>query len=72
MPLDGFEQRKGMLIFLIALILGAAISIGAFAGYFAAHGEGRFFSRSLLLVPLVLLGGYLLYRKMIFPSYRRL
>jgi PAS domain S-box-containing protein len=72
MPLDGLEQRKGMLIFLIALVLGAAISIGAFAGYFAAHGEDRVFSRSLLLLSLVPLGAYLLYRKMIFPSYRRL
>src|SRR6185369_7062167 len=72
MPQNGFEQKKGMLIFLIALVLGAAISAGAFAGYLAAHGEGRGFSQSLVLVPLVALGAYLLYRKMIFPSYRRL
>jgi PAS domain S-box-containing protein len=72
MPQDGFEQRKSMLIFLIALVLGAAIAVGAFTGYLAAQGEGSGFSKSLVLVPLVALGAYLLYRKVIFPSYRRL
>ena len=73
MPQDGLEQRKGMLIFLIALVLGAAFSIGAFAGYFAAHGEGRVvFAVSRFSCRSLPLGAYLLYRKMIFPSYRRL
>jgi PAS domain S-box-containing protein len=72
MPQNSFEQRKGVLIFLISLVLGAAVAVGAFAGHLAAHGEGRGFFQTLVLVPLVALGAYLLYRKMIFPSYRRL
>ena len=72
MPQNSFEQRKGVLIFFISLVLGAAVAVGAFAGHLAAHGEGRGFFQTFVLVPLVALGAYLLYRKMIFPSYRRL
>lgn len=72
MQQNSFEQRKGMLIFLISLVLGAAVAVGAFAGHLAAEGEGRGFLLALVLVPLVALVAYLLYRKMIFPSYRRL
>ncbi len=32
MPQDGFEHKKGRLIFLVALVLGAAFSVGAFSG----------------------------------------
>jgi PAS domain S-box-containing protein len=72
MPQGGFKQQVGLLTFLIALILAAAICIGAAAGYFAARGgqTGSFISYALL--PLVPLSAYLLYQKAIAPSYRRL
>jgi PAS domain S-box-containing protein len=72
MPQDGFEHKKGRLIFLVALVLGVAFAVGAFSGYFAARGESRGFLQSLVLVPLIPLSAYLLYRLTIFPSYRRL
>ncbi len=72
MPQGGFEHRKGILIFLIALVLGASVIIGAIAGHFVTQGERSGFLLSLVLVPLIPLGAYVLYKKAIFPSYRRL
>ncbi len=72
MPQGGFEHRKGILIFLIALILGAAVIIGAVIGHFATLGERKSFLAALILVPILPLSAYLLYKKTIFPSYRRL
>ncbi len=68
----GFEQRKGMLILLISLLMIAVVFIGAAIGHFAARGDQRGFLLSLGLMPLVPLLSYLLYKKTIFPSYRRL
>lgn len=67
-----FEDRKGFLIFTIALVLAAAVFVGAYAGSAVVRDAktamvaGLFF---LLLVPLV---SYLFYRVTIFPYYRRL
>lgn len=72
MPQGDFEHRKGVLIFFIALLLVAAVSLGAGAGYFLSSGERSGAALSLALVPLVPLASFLLYQKMIFPSYRRL
>ena len=36
MPQGGFEHSKGILIFMMALILVAAVLIGATAGYFVS------------------------------------
>jgi len=72
MPQRGFKQQKGFLTFLVALILAAAVCIGAMIGYFDAQGGQMGFFLSLGLLPLVPLSAYLFYQKAIAPSYRRL
>jgi len=72
MPQGGFEHRKGLLIFLTAFVLGAAVFIGAIAGNSLARGDGRAVRHSLALTVLVPFIAYVLYKKFIFPSYRRL
>jgi PAS domain S-box-containing protein len=66
------EHKKGVLIILIALVLGAAVCIGAVSGYFISQGARNGFLLSLVLVPLLPFSAYLLYIKTISPSYRRL
>ncbi len=72
MQQGSLEQGKGVLIFLMALALGAAVCIGAVSGYFISQGARNGFLLPLVLVPLLLLSAYLLYAKIIAPSYRRL
>ncbi len=72
MPQGGFEHRKGIFIFLIALVLIAAAFIGAATGFFIARGESRGALLSLVLAAFMPLIVYQLYKKFIFPSYRRL
>lgn len=72
MPQAGFEHRKGSLIFLLSLVLVAAVSIGALAGFSLSRGEKSGMLLSLALLPLISLSSFLLYKKTIFPSYRRL
>ncbi len=72
MQQGSLEHKKGFLIFLIALVLGAAVCIGAASGYFVSQGIRNGFLLSLIFVPLVPLSAYLLYIKTISPSYRRL
>jgi len=72
MPQGGFEHRKGLLVFLTAFVLGAAVFIGAVAGNSLARGDGRAVQHSLALTALVPFIAYVLYKKFIFPSYRRL
>jgi PAS domain S-box-containing protein len=72
MPQGGFEHRKGALIFLTAAVLVAAVFIGAVVGNAFARGEGHAARLSLALTALVPFFAYLLYKKLIFPSYRRL
>ncbi len=66
------NHRKGVLIFLIALVLGTAVCVGAVSGYLVTHDVHKGFLLAIVLVPLLLLSAYLLYMKTIFPSYRRL
>ncbi len=72
MPQGGFEHRKSLIIFLIALVLSAAIFMGVITGHFMAQGDPVAFLLSCGLAVLVLLTAYLLYRNVIAPSYRRL
>jgi uncharacterized membrane protein YfcA len=72
MQQGSLEHKKGVLIFLIALVLGAAVCIGAVSGYFISQGARNGFLLSLVLLPLLPLSAYLLYIKTISPSYRRL
>ncbi|HEX9019841.1 MAG TPA: PAS domain S-box protein [Nitrospirota bacterium] len=72
MPQADFEQRKGIIIFSIALVLIAAAFFGAAAGYVFPSGERNEILFSLALIPLVLLASLMLYKRAIFPSYRRL
>lgn len=72
MPNGSFEHRKGILIFSIIFILLAAVSIGAAAGVSLSRGNGAGLLLIIALLPVIPLLSYLLYRKMIFPYYRRL
>ena len=72
MPQGGFEHSKGLMVFILALILVAAILIGATAGYFISLDNRSAMLLMLALVPLVPLASLVLYRKLFFPYYRRL
>jgi len=72
MPEGGFEHKKGVLILRIALILFTAVIIGATTGYFFFRDSWSTVILVLALVPFVFLASFDLYRKTIFPYYRRL
>ena len=72
MPNESFEHRKGILILSIMLVLVAAVAIGAGAGYSVSGQDIAGFLLIMALLPAVAVLSYLLYRKMIFPYYRRL
>ncbi len=72
MPQGDFEHTKGFLISSIVLVLTAAVSIGAGAGYFLAQDDRSGVLLFIALVPLIPFAAFVLYKKMIFPSYRRL
>lgn len=72
MPNGSFEHRKGVLIFSIMLVLVAAVSIGAAAGYAISRENRAGLLLIMALLPAIPLLSYLLYKKMIFPYYRRL
>lgn len=67
-----FEHKKGFLVFLITLILVAAALIGATAGHFVLHDNGNCLLLVFALILLLPPASYLLYKKTIFPYYRRL
>ncbi len=70
MPNNGFDHRKASLILFIALVL--AVVCGTTAGFFLARGNstGAFLSFAVLAASSCF--SYMLYGKMVFPSYRRL
>jgi len=72
MPQDDFEHRKGVLIFSIAVVLITAVGIGAGAGYCITSSNLSSAWFFLVLAALTPLTAYLLYKKTIFPYYRRL
>jgi len=72
MQQGGFEHKKGILIFLVALILFAAVLIGATTGYVVSHDSWYAGFLVLALALLISLVSFVLYKKTILPSYRRL
>ena len=72
MPQGSYEHSKGILVFIIALILAAAVLLGATAGFFFSLDDRYaefFISALVLLIPLM---SFVLYKKTFFPYYRRL
>ena len=67
-----FEHRKGFFVFAIALVLIAAVIVGGAAGSLIMRGGRLGLLISLVLLPLVPLTSYALYKSTIFPYYRRL
>ena len=72
MQQGGFEHKKDILIFLLALFLLAAVLIGATTGYFVSQDSWYAVFLVLALALLILLASFVLYKKTIFPYYRRL
>jgi PAS domain S-box-containing protein len=69
---DGFEHRKSLMILAIALALAASLVIGGYVGFLVWSVERSGFILSLLLLPIIPSASYLLYKKALFPYYRRL
>jgi len=67
-----FEHRKGILIFSIAIALAAFVALGALAALVTPRGGTTAVVLFLFLIPLVALASFLVYRKIIFPTFRRL
>jgi PAS domain S-box-containing protein len=67
-----FEQSKGILIFILSLILVAAVLIGAIAGSFVSLDDRYAVLLIAALVSLIPLASFVLYKNIIFPYYRRL
>jgi len=72
MQQGGFEHKKGSLIFPLTLILLAAVLIGATLEYFVSHDSRHIVLLVLALALLIPLASFVLYKKTIFPYYRRL
>lgn len=65
-------SRKWFLVILMSAVMGIAIAAGALVGFSAAERHWRAFVTTLLLVPLVPVLAYVIYKKTIYPYYRRL
>jgi PAS domain S-box-containing protein len=72
MPQGSFEHSKGNLVFILSLVLLAAVLLGAMAGHFVSPGERNTLLLISALVLLIPVASFVLYRKTIFPYYRRL
>ncbi len=68
----GAVHRKGVLISSVTLVLAAGVLIGAASGYSIARAEREGFIFFLFLLSVIPILAYLLYKRMIFPYYRRL
>ena len=66
------DSRKGVLFGSIAIMVLAAVMPGAVTGYLFPCGERAGILFSLACIPLVALLAYILYRRTILPSFRRL
>lgn len=67
-----FEHRKSLLITAIALILAAAVVSGSLASYSVLTGIKNGIVLSLIIIALIPLAAYGLYRRLVFPYFRRL
>ena len=67
-----FEHKKGIVIALLSLILLTAVLIGATTVYFVAHDGWHVVLLVLALSLLIPLTSFALYKRTIFPYYRRL
>jgi len=67
-----FEHKKGIVITLLSLILLTAVLIGATTVYFVAHDGWHVVLLVLALSLLIPLTSFALYKRTIFPYYRRL
>jgi PAS domain S-box-containing protein len=65
-------NNKGSIVVLVAVVLIAAVAAGTVSGYFVSQGERVGVLLSLLLVLIVPILAYALYRTMINPYFRRL
>ena len=72
MPNNGFEQRKGNMLLSVALVPAVAVLCGASAGYAIARGSGVGVLLSLAILAAVSFFSHTLYRRTIYPYYRRL
>jgi PAS domain S-box-containing protein len=72
MPNTTFEGRKRILMLPITLVLAAAVLCGTAAGYFIARGNSAVVFLCLAVLTVISFISYVLYRKMVFPYYRRL
>jgi hypothetical protein len=72
MPQGGFEHSKGVMVFILSLVLLAAVLAGSTAAYYASLDNRYTLLFMLAMVPLVPLASFVVYRKIIFPYYRRL
>jgi PAS domain S-box-containing protein len=68
----GFEHRKGFLIFIITCVLLVSAFAGAYVGIAVAHETRIGLYLTLVVLSLIPLLAYLLYKQTIFPYYRRL
>ena len=66
------DPNKDILIFLLVLILFGAVLIGATTGYFVSQDSWYAVFLLLALALLILMASFVLYKKTIFPYYRRL
>jgi len=72
MAQGGFEYRKYTVLVLIICTL-VVVVLGAGTGFFAARAAWSGFLLSLAFILFIIpLGAYLLYKKTLYPSYRRL
>ncbi len=67
-----FEHSKAVLVSTVAFVLAAAVLAGAATSYLVASGMDGGIALSFVVIAAVPLAAYGMYRKMIFPSYRRL
>jgi PAS domain S-box-containing protein len=70
MPNNGFEHRRASLI--LSAALATAVICGITVGFSMARGSGAVAFLSLAILAAVSFLSYALYRKMVFPYYRRL
>lgn len=72
LPDSEYGGRKGMMTVLSSLVLMAAIAAGTAGGYFVSSSDGKGMAASMLLILLVPVLAYVLYRSLIAPYFRKI